>query len=204
MLLLLKRYGWVLIVVLFFVIVWRVNPEEEAMIVDEASADPMLEEQSTADEVPGQDVKSGGVVVDVKGEVVNPGIYEMDQGTRVNDAINMAGGMTERADETSVNLALKVQDEMVILVSEKGIGTDEELVEGEASSSSKPSDSLVRINQATSEEIQVLQGIGPSKADAIVQYREENGWFNNAEDLLEVSGIGEKTLEQIKEKIQVP
>ncbi|MFC7320945.1 helix-hairpin-helix domain-containing protein [Halobacillus campisalis] len=202
--LLLKRYGWVLIVVLFFVIVWRVNPEEEAMIVDEASADPMLEEQSTADGISGQDVKSGWVVVDVKGEVVNPGIYEMDQGTRVNDAINMAGGMTERADETSVNLALKVQDEMVILVSENGVETDEELVEEEYSSSSKPSDSLVRINQATSEEIQVLQGIGPSKADAIVQYREENGWFNNAEDLLEVSGIGEKTLEQIKEKIQVP
>ncbi|MFS0672874.1 helix-hairpin-helix domain-containing protein [Ornithinibacillus sp. 179-J 7C1 HS] len=135
-------------------------------------------------------------VVDIKGEVIRPGVYEMEPNARVKDVIDIAGGFTEDADQNYINLAQKVIDEMVILVpriGEEG-GTTED----------SPENSKIRINYATEEEIQKLPGIGPSKAKAIVQYREEHGYFQSIEDLLGVSGIGEKTLEGIQEEIQVP
>lgn len=136
------------------------------------------------------------VVVDIKGEVNHPGVYEIDSNARVHDVIKLAGGFTKNADEFPVNLAQKVQDEMVIIVpnindfSKEGY---EHFEEGK-----------VRINYATQEEIETLNGIGPAKAQAIIQYREENGFFQKVEDLLEVSGIGEKTLDNIREDIQIP
>ncbi len=137
-----------------------------------------------------------GIFVDVKGEVKSPGVYQVKAGQRVDDVIAMAGGLTHAADPASVNLAQKLQDEMVILVSSR----QQEGGTGQISNQT----AKLRINQATAEEIETLQGIGPSKAAAIVQYREEEGPFTSKEDLLNVGGIGEKTLEAISEKIQVP
>lgn len=147
-----------------------------------------------------KDELSAGVFVDVKGEVINPGIYEIGEAERVNDVIQLAGGLTDQADETSVNLAQKVQDEMVILVTSQV--EESSLVESTAGPASAPA--KVRINYADLEEIQTLPGIGPSKADAIVQYRDEKGLFKDADSLLDVSGIGEKTLETLEEHIQIP
>ncbi|QKY69513.1 helix-hairpin-helix domain-containing protein [Lentibacillus sp. CBA3610] len=137
------------------------------------------------------------VMVDVKGEVATPGVYEIESESRVNDVIQMAGGFTEDADQSMVNLAQKVQDEMIIMIPKMG-----EQVSG--SSPGGNGDDKVRINYATQEEIEQLNGIGPSKAAAIIQYRDENGIFETEEDLLDVSGIGEKTLDSLKEDIQVP
>jgi len=136
------------------------------------------------------------VIVDIKGEVKSPGVYEVDQTSRVNDVIKLAGGFTEEADESHVNLAQKVQDEMIIIVPELDDLTSEsyKISEGEK----------VKINFATQEEIETLNGIGPAKAQAIIQYRDENGFFQKAEELLEVSGIGEKVLENIRDEIQIP
>lgn len=136
------------------------------------------------------------ILVDIKGEVMTPGVYEMEAGARVKDVVSEAGGFTNDADENFINLAQKVIDEMVIIVPVKGAV--------ENTSSEISGNSKVRINYATVEEIQQLPGIGPSKAKAIVEYRDEHGYFNKAEDLLEVSGIGEKTLEALIEEIQVP
>ncbi|MGM8213900.1 helix-hairpin-helix domain-containing protein [Virgibacillus sp. W0430] len=137
-------------------------------------------------------------MIDLKGEVKNPGVYEFSVGDRVNDAIVMAGGFTAEADETSVNLAQKLQDEMVITVTTLG-----EYLDGETTSS-KSQSGKVKINSATESEIITLNGIGPGKAEAIISYRDENGLFRTVEDLLNVSGIGEKTLERIREDIIVP
>ncbi|WP_010531053.1 helix-hairpin-helix domain-containing protein [Lentibacillus jeotgali] len=137
------------------------------------------------------------VMVDVKGEIARPGVYEIASESRVNDVIQMAGGFTKDADQSMVNLAQKVQDEMVVMIPKAG----------EPMSASAPASSgneKVRINYASQEEIETLNGIGPSKAAAIIQYRDENGFFETADDLLDVSGIGEKTLESLKEDIQVP
>jgi competence protein ComEA len=156
---------------------------------------PVAEEESaTSSEAEQPDAN---VMVDVKGEIREPGVYEIEAESRVNDVIRMAGGFTEDADQTTVNLAQKVQDEMVIMIPKSG-------EQGQAAASEDSSNEKVRINYADKKEIESLNGIGPSKSEAIIQYRDENGFFETADDLLDVSGIGEKTLESIREDIQVP
>ncbi|AUJ26207.1 ComEA family DNA-binding protein [Virgibacillus dokdonensis] len=142
---------------------------------------------------------TSSIYVDIKGEVKNPGVYEMDAEERVIDAIETAGGFTNNANESLVNLAQKVHDEMVIDVLPVGDNGTPALTNRQHTDTSK-----IRINQATVEEIEALNGIGPAKAEAIVQYRDEKGHFQQIEDLLEVSGIGEKTLESLEDDIQVP
>ncbi|MDY0396740.1 helix-hairpin-helix domain-containing protein [Virgibacillus halophilus] len=141
------------------------------------------------------------IMVDIKGSVVKPGVYEIAQDARVNDAIQLAGGFTKDADESQINLAQKVQDEMVIAVPLKNEDNNQTTVQA---AMNETSEEKIHINQATQEELESLSGIGPSKANAILQYREENGMFQSVEELLEIPGIGEKTLENIRESIQVP
>ncbi len=145
------------------------------------------------------------VVVDVKGEVKKPGVYSVSESERVHKVIELAGGFTDEAQEGAVNLAQKVQDEMVIYVPKKGEEGFEQ-VGLVASSMGEETDRgpLVRVNVASLDELTSLQGIGPAKAQAIIDYREEHGPFQTVEDLLEVSGIGEKTLENIKDSIIIP
>lgn len=135
--------------------------------------------------------------VDVKGEVKNPGVYEISIDSRVEEVIKLTGGFTKHANQSVINLAQKVHDEMIILVPKAG-----ESVELRTEGSTSPT--KINLNYATQEEIEQLHGIGPSKAQAIIQYREEKGLFQKVEDVLNVPGIGEKTLENMKEDIQVP
>lgn len=140
-------------------------------------------------------------MVDIKGEVKNPGVYTMEKDARVLDVIVTANGLTEQADEDQVNLAERIYDEMVIYIPKIGESDTEYPV---TQRSLNEQSTGVRINQATKEEIETLNGIGPSKAEAIIVYREENGPFQSAEDLLNISGIGEKTLENLKDDIIIP
>lgn len=136
--------------------------------------------------------------VDVKGEVKNPGVYTITKESRVEDVIILAGGFTKKANQTVINLAQKVHDEMIIAVPKVGETT-------ESASSQVPVNSTkINLNYASQEEIEQLNGIGPSKAQAIIQYREENGLFQTIDEVLNVPGIGEKTLENMKESIQLP
>lgn len=141
---------------------------------------------------------SSTAVVDVKGAVLNPGVYEVSLDSRVNDVISLAGGFTKGADQTMVNLAQKVQDEMIILIPKAGDPT------APAPQAGSSGADKIRLNYASQEEIETLNGIGPSKAQAIIQYREEFGLFKSAEELLEVPGIGEKTLQGLEDGIQIP
>lgn len=150
-----------------------------------------MEDESSQDLL---SVESSTVIVDVKGEVRVPDVYEVNLDSRINDVIMLAGGFTEEADELYVNLAQKVHDEMIIIVPKKG----------EDATTSQNGSTKVKINYATESEIEALNGIGPSKAKAIIQYREENGFFKSIEDLLNVSGIGEKTLDNLQDDIQIP
>lgn len=143
------------------------------------------------------------IIVDIKGEVQKPGVYEVDQHVRVSDAISIAGGFTEDADQTQMNLAQRVHDEMVIIVPKEGEEIIAVSTPGETTTIDEDMNKI-RINQATLEEIQTLNGIGPKKAQAIIDYREEHGSFQSVEDLIEVNGIGEKTVENMKESIIVP
>ncbi len=174
----------------------RSNNEDETQIIDKnepKDPDDPLSDKATSNEALIDDQQ---MVVDVKGEVNKPGVYEMEEEDRVINAIEIAGGFTEEADQTQVNLAQRIQDEMVISVVKEG--------DTEAQTLSVNEKDKLHLNQATLEEIEALNGIGPTKAEAIVQYREENGLFKSVEDLLNVSGIGEKMLEAFQEDIQVP
>lgn len=141
------------------------------------------------------------IVVDVKGEVVNPGIYEASPDERIQDLITRAGGFRKKADQSKVNLAQKIKDEMVIYVPKIGEKTSD-------ISLNSPTDSVnstekVNINNATSEQLQTISGIGPSKAAAIIEYREKQGLFKRIEDIKNVTGIGDKTFEKLKDAITV-
>ena len=144
----------------------------------------------------------------VKGAVANPGVYTLKASARVTDAIKAAGGMTEDADAKSVNLAASLSDEEVIYVATK----DENLsVLGQSGTSqvsdkggqTNAKDGKINLNTATAEELQTISGIGAKRAEDIIAYRESHGGFQSVDDLKNVSGIGDKTLDKIRESLYV-
>ena len=137
-------------------------------------------------------------VVDLKGEVKIPGIYEVESTSRVHDVIELAGGFLETANVNAVNLAEKVRDEMVIYIPH----IDEHLLQAQGVNETE-GEQKVSLNQATLEEFQTLPGIGPAKATAIINYREEFGKFNSVDELTNVSGIGQKTLEKLRDYLEL-
>ena len=147
------------------------------------------------------------VYVDVDGAVVSPGVYRLKDGARVAQAIDAAGGLAPEADVTGLNRASKVTDGQKIHVPTVGeqASIAETGVDGGASTASGVSGAtgLVNINTASAEELQTLSGIGPSMAQSIIDERTKNGAFASVDDLMRVSGIGEKKLAKIKDCICV-
>ena len=161
------------------------------------------------------------IKVDIKGQINNPGIYELSNESRVIDVINLAGGLTEEADTSVINLSKKIKDEMVIIIYSKDQVQDfektkeiENQVQDKCAKSEEYSinnDACIKtesiimgkinINTATKEELMTLQGIGESKANDIIKHRDTNGKFNSIEDIKKVTGIGENIFASIKENI---
>ena len=171
--------------------------------------------------------------VDIKGLVKNPGVYEVVVDSRVIDVINKAGGLKSGANTEYINLSKKVKDEMVIIIYsnsdvEKFKETDKQIIyieyecvcpdnkndacinekdvvntNGKKKKSSEIIDDKVSINTSTLEELMTLNGIGESKAKAIIEYRNQNGEFKNIEDIMNVSGIGELAYSKIKDNIKL-
>jgi len=146
--------------------------------------------------------------VDIKGEVLRPGVYEFSCESRIQEVIKKAGGFTEEADETKINLAQKITDQMQMIVpnvnsKQEGGVTEGNSEKGNSSNMilSNAKQGKVNINTATLEELQTIKGIGKKKAEAILQYRKEHGPFRTKEDLLEVKGIGKKALEAIESQV---
>lgn len=142
------------------------------------------------------------ITVDVKGAVKSPGIYDLPVGSRVNDAVQKAGGLTEQADSKSINLAQKVSDEALVYVPTKGEeSASQQTSSGTASSTSK--DKKVNLNKASLEELKQVKGLGGKRAQDIIDYRESNGKFKSVDELKKVSGIGAKTIEKLKDYVTV-
>ena len=139
------------------------------------------------------------IFVDVKGAVKNPGVYHMKVGDRVKDALEAAGGLTEEADSQKVNLAKRLEDQMVIVVPK--VGEEAEEIPAGATSKEEAKEGKVNINTATVEELKTLKGVGEKKAEAIIEYRKKNGSFQTKEDLMKVRGIGKKLFESFQERI---
>ena len=142
------------------------------------------------------------ITVDVKGAVKAPGIYDLPVGSRVNDAVQKAGGLTEQADSKALNLAQKVSDEALVYVPTKGEEVaNQQTNSGAPSSTSK--DKKVNINKAILEELKQVKGLGGKRAQDIIDHREANGKFKSVEELKKVSGIGAKTIEKLKDYVTV-
>ena len=139
------------------------------------------------------------IFVDIKGEVKKPGVYQMKAGDRVKDALDAAGGLTEEADSQKVNLAKRLEDQMVIVVPK--VGEEAEEIPAGATSKEATKEGKVNINTATVEELKTLKGVGEKKAEAIIEYRKKNGSFQTKEDLMKVRGIGKKLFESFQERI---
>lgn len=160
--------------------------------------------------------------VDIKGEVITPGIYKLKEESRVIDVINAAGGLTENANTSVINLSKKITDEMVIIIysnsqvedfsKTKEIENqvidycnqkDENSLHNDAciSKDNNTPTGKISLSNATLEELMTLPGVGESKAKNIIEYRTSNGPFITIEDVMKVSGIGEGLFDQIKEYI---
>ncbi len=146
------------------------------------------------------------VMIDVGGEVIKPGVYELKSGDRINDVLVVAGGLSAKADrdwvEKNLNKAEKLVDGQKIFIprqqlTQLGGQAKVDSVLGVVNNEAK----IVRINTATLEQLDILSGVGPSIAQKIIDYRTKNGGFKNIEELKLVSGIGDKLFEKIKDEI---
>ncbi len=139
------------------------------------------------------------VVVHVVGAVASPGLYRLDEGSRVDDAIRKAGGATPKAALDLVNLASPVADGQQVLVPKKG----EAAAGGSGSGAPAAAGQRVHLNSATLEQLDSLPGVGPVTAQGILDYRTEHGAFQSVEELDAVPGIGPARLERLKELVDL-
>lgn len=148
------------------------------------------------------------IVVEIKGEVKKPDVYTLNENAIVKELIEAAGGLTENAELSNINRAKKLQNhELVYIANRNDISKEVKNINSETSISQKQGkgviDKKVNINSAALEELKTLNGIGDSKAKSIIEYREQIGGFKSIEDIKNVTGIGEKMYEKIKEQIEI-
>lgn len=169
------------------------------------SAESNLPPEQAEEQEPVQEI----IIVDIKGAVKNPGVYQAEADMRVIDIIDSAGGLSETADPDRVNLSERVADQMVIYIPAVGEASDvpvaapENTLAEQGNGNEEAGTEKVDINTADVVLLQTLNGIGEKKAALIIAYREENGSFQTIEEIMEVSGIGEKTFEGFKDLIMV-
>ena len=175
------------------------TPVQETNLQAEVTA--VSKDSSTEKEVKEEPVEQDLITVDVKGAVKSPGIYDVPVGSRVNDAVQKAGGLTEQADSKSLNLAQKVSDEALVYVPTKGEEASQQSGSGATSSTSK--EKKVNLNKASLEELKQVKGLGGKRAQDIIDHREANGKFKSVDELKKVSGIGAKTIEKLKDYVTV-
>ena len=194
----------VLIIIMCIVIgYYIISKTEKYDYSDIEKISNIIEEDQEVDD----NIIENKIVIHITGEVEEEGVIELEKGARISDAIEEAGGTTEEADLSNVNLAYSLsdgqkvkipnineKDEEIIVVEEKA--GDNIIIEGNKSKEEK-----ININKAAQTEIETLPGIGPSTALKIINYRNEHGKFKNIEDIKNVSGIGDSKFENIKEYI---
>lgn len=154
------------------------------------------EDKNQKEEVVEQDL----ITVDVKGAVKLPGIYDLPVGSRINDAVQKAGGLTDNADSKSINLAQRISDEALVYVPTKEEATSQE---AHSNASNTKENKKVNLNKASLEELKQVKGLGAKRAQDIIDHRESNGKFKSVDELKKVSGIGAKTIEKLKEYVTV-
>ncbi|MBU5677729.1 helix-hairpin-helix domain-containing protein [Alkaliphilus sp. MSJ-5] len=180
--------------------VYVLSHEEKKDILHESSTESGKDSSSNRDEI-----NSEKIVVHIEGEVVSPGVYELDKDTRVFDVIEAAGGLLETANRKKINLAKKIVDEEYIYIpSESDENVEiQNITNAPITTNINKNESLVNINNASMTELNSLPGIGEVLANRIIEYRSEKGDFKSVEELKNVSGIGDKKFSEIKDKVTV-
>jgi len=192
-----KWLGLVAIIgTLLFLVFWKTNQSVERTPITMNVQEKEIEKKGKP-KISDTKEQKRTIIIDVKGAVSKEGVYEMKEGDRVKDAVQKAGGFLSEVDIKKVNLAQIVQDQMLLYIPSKN-----ESEQGMFTSSKE--DGKIRINTAAKEQLEKITGIGSRKAESILKYREEHGPFQKIEDLLEIDGIGAKSLEKIKDQIIIP
>ncbi|MBE5104320.1 helix-hairpin-helix domain-containing protein [Bacillus thuringiensis] len=192
-----KWLGLVVIIgTLLFLVFWKTSQhtEQSPIPLDVQAKDVEKKSKSKISDTKEQ---KKIIMIDVKGAVSKEGVYEMKEGDRVKEVVQKAGGFLPEVDMKKVNLAQIVQDQMILYIPSKNEP------EQEMSTFSKE-EGKIQINTASKEQLEKITGIGSRKAESILKYREEHGPFQKIEDLLEIDGIGAKSLEKIKDQIIIP
>jgi competence protein ComEA len=140
--------------------------------------------------------QGGDVVVDVTGAVARPGVYRMPAGSRVDDAVQRAGGATGRAQLEAVNLAARLADGQQVVVPERGPGGSVSVVGAAAE------EGPISLGTATVEQLDTIDGIGPVTAEDIIEFRDQHGGLSSVDQLDQVSGIGPATMESLRARLQ--
>lgn len=201
--------GAVLIVIALVVLgtFWNVvtTAHKDPSSVNNDSGDIVISQSENNEYADTNEAQSSTIFVHIAGSVKNPGLYELPQGSRVSDAVTAAGGMSKDANTSSVNLARQLTDgEQIIVGSTEDAKT---VLENGSSHSSNSNEGAtqgkININTASTEELMSLDGVGEATADKIIAYRQEHGSFSSIEEIKEVSGIGEKKFEAMKDAITV-
>lgn len=191
--------GGVLIIFLIaatFIFIGKSDEDKTLEQVEKLSEEQMTED----DENWMEEYQTDDVYVDIGGEVKNPMLLQLPSGSRIDDAIKAAGGLTDKADLSNVNRAQLLEDGQKILIPTLG---DSASAEEAQKISDAQKDVKVNINTANDDELRTLDGVGPATAEKIINHREKNGRFKSIEDIMDVSGIGEKTFERLKDDICV-
>ena len=171
------------------------NLQTEVAAISKDSTDEK-EDGNQKEEVVDQDL----ITVDVKGAVKSPGIYDLPVGSRVNDAVQKAGGLIDNADSKSINLAQKISDEALVYVPTKEEAANQESY---SNATGNKESKKVNLNKASLEELKQVKGLGAKRAQDIIDHRDSNGKFKSVDELKKVSGIGAKTIEKLKEYVTV-
>lgn len=206
-----KKQKIIFIIILIFmvsIIVYYIyssinNYESESSIQNDTSdLSPSEDDKNEISE----DSEKDEILIHISGSVKNEKVISLPEGSRIQDAINAAGGLTDEADLTNINLAYILEDGEKIYIPKKGEQTDENVDNSNSSLSKNSNNSKqikVNINKASQEELEKISGIGPSTALKIINYRKENGKFTSKEDIKNVPGIGDIKYESIKDYIYV-
>ena len=217
----LKKYIWIILIILLLVI-FLIKDKEDNVEEEIVKNEEIILEENV-------DTTISKIKVDIKGAVKNPGVYEVEENSRVSDVIDISGGLTNEADTSVINLSKNVVDEMVIIIYTKD--EIEEMKKGSTSikyiekecicpklendaciensidnipdNNSSSTNDKISLNNASLDELMTLDGIGEKKAQAIIEYRNKNGGFKSIEEILEVDGIGSATYEKIKDRLTI-
>lgn len=204
-----KKNMWILAVLFVLLSVWGCGEGRDVIYLEtdetqvikaetESQEDTVFADTEAISE--SEDNQTGMCYVYVCGAVTSPGVYVLKEGSRVYEAIALAGGMTENAGKDGLNQAEPIEDGQMIRVptKEETLESPEGMTHG-----TDCEDSRIDLNRATAEELMTLPGVGQSKADSIIRYRMEHGGFSAVEEIMNVEGIKEGVFNRIKDNIKV-